>query len=184
MRKYLLLLCLTVGGAQPAYATQIVYDATNLGGNTWEYVYTVHNDTLASAIDELTIFFDLLLYENLAVAAAPAGWDAIAVQPDPGLPDAGFYDALALGGGIGAGEILTGFSVRFDFLGAGAPAGQAFAIVDPVSFAVVESGTTQQAAAGVPEPGTIAVLGVGLLLLPLARRMKAAPRRPPSSFAR
>jgi hypothetical protein len=107
-----------------SYATSVTYDVQNLGGTTWEYTYTVANDTLGVDIEEFTIWFELGLYENLVATATPADWDPLAIDPDPGIPDDGFYDALALVAGITPGGSLGGFSVSFDFLGAGTPGSQ------------------------------------------------------------
>ena len=130
-------------------------------GNTWEYSYSVNNDTLASDIEEFSIYFDLGLYENLALATAPANWDPLALDPDLSIPDDGLYDALALVSGIAPGDMLSGFFVRFDYLGSGIPGSQFFEIVDPNTFAVLDSGNTMSAS--VPEPETIWLMGVGLV---------------------
>jgi hypothetical protein len=148
-----------------ASATLISYDVSNVAGSTWRYDYTITNDTLASAIDEFTVFFDLGVYANLSVAASPASWDSLVVQPDPGLPDNGFFDALALVTGIASNASLGGFSVRFDWLGVGSPGSQSFQIVDPVSFAVQDAGSTalrpnQQVA----EPSSLALAAIALVM--------------------
>ena len=87
-----------------ANATVIFYEVQNLGGTTWEYSYTVENDTLGSDIEEFTIYFDLGLYENLVVVSTPADWDPLVIEPDANIPDDGFYDALALSAGISGGN--------------------------------------------------------------------------------
>lgn len=147
----------------PVWATTVTYDLANISGNTWEYTYSVSNDTLAQDIEEFTIFFDLALYENLVATATPAGWDPLVIQPDPGLPDDGFYDALALtvAAGIAPGGALSGFGVQFDFLGVGTPGAQPFDIVDPLTFNTLDSGTTQLAS--VPVPAALWLFGSGLL---------------------
>ncbi len=156
-----------------ASATVISFDATNIAGNTWEYSYTVENDSLAVDIEEFTIFFDLGIYENLVIGTAPAGWDPLAIQPDPLLPDDGFYDALALGVGIASGASLGGFTVQFDFLGAGAPGSQFFNILDPFTFDLLDSGETVPApGVGVPAPGALLLLAIGLLGLSRKRRIQ------------
>ena len=83
-------------------ATTIDYTATELGSNRWRYDYTVTNDTLASPLEEFTIFYDELLYGQLLAVVAPGGWEPLAIQPDIAIPAAGFFDALALNGGIAA----------------------------------------------------------------------------------
>jgi len=142
-----------------AQATTVTYDVSNVASNTWEYTYTVANDMLAFDIEEITIFFDVGLYENLAAQSTPAGWDVLVIEPDVFLPDDGFYDALSLGVGIVPGVSLGGFSVQFDFLGAGVPGDQFFDIVDPFTFDVLDSGSTSV----IPIPAAIWLFISGLI---------------------
>lgn len=166
-----LLFCIT----PTSQATLIEYDVQNIVGNTWEYTYTVTNDTLASDIELIDVFFTLGLYENLVPTVTPAGWDPLVFQPDPGLPDDGIYDVLALFvPGIAPGDTLGGFGVQFDFLGIGTPGDQYFDIVDPFTFDSVDSGMTQASSTSppmpVPEPSISWLIGVGLLGGYLARK--------------
>jgi len=147
--------------APQLWATTVTYDAMNIAGNTWQYTYNVTNDTLGQDIGEFTIFFDVNLYQNLTSAIAPVDWDPLVIQPDPVLPDDGFYDALALVAGLPSGNSLTGFSVVFDFLGAGTPGDQTFSVIDPITFATLDSGFTQ--ATAVPVPAAFWLFGSGLL---------------------
>jgi len=148
----------------PVSATTINYGVNNIAGNTWEYTYAVSNDTLSVAIEEFTIFFDVGLYENLVAPSAPVDWDPLVIQPDPGLPDNGFYDALELTAvGIAPGNSVAGFSVQFDFLGAGTPGDQSFDIVNPITFGVIDSGVTRVSA--VPLPAALWLFGSGILSL-------------------
>jgi hypothetical protein len=154
-----------------ADAALIQYELTSLGGNRWEYAYTVTNDTLGAPLEEFTIFFDVALYENLAVTASPAGWSSLVVEPDPLLPDDGFFDALGTAGGITPAGVVSGFRVAFDFLGVGAPDQQPYHVVDPITFAVPESGVT---IAFVPESHAGWLLAVAALALGVARSRRAA----------
>lgn len=159
-------------------ATIITYDLTNLGGNRWEYSYSVTNDSMSSPIEEFTIYFDLELYENLLVGNTLNDWDAIVVQPDP-EPDFeadGFYDALALLTGIAPGETVSGFTVSFDWLVTGLPGYQFFEVVDPSNLEALDSGWTVTTTS-VPEPGTLLLLGSGLLgLIGIGKRLRVKPR--------
>jgi len=127
-----------------AQAVTVTYTVTPLGGTSWRYDYSIENDTLAGPIEEFTIYFPPNLYSTLAGGSVP-GWDILIIQPDPQLPDDGFYDALTLGSGIAQGANASGFSVTFNFLGQGTPGAQAFEVVDPVTFAPLFSGSTIKA---------------------------------------
>ncbi len=158
------------------FATMVDGMLTNLAGNRWQADYTVTNDTLASPIEEITIWFALGLYDNLSVLSTPSSWDAIAINPDPFIPDDGFYDALALSSGIGAGASLGGFSMAFDWLGsASTPISQFFEVVDPFTFNVLESGQTSLSVSNpnptpVPVPDSALLTGTGLLFLLLLKK--------------
>jgi len=161
--------CLFFTGLQPAIATIINYDVTNISGNTWEYNYTVNNDTLGFGIDEFTVYFDFGVYQNLSVISAPAMWDPVVVEPGNFLNNDGYFDSLALVSGIVPGDSLGGFSVRFDYLGAGNPAAQFFEIVDPVDFSVLDSGLTNI----IPVPPAAWLFDTGLIGLIAVSRRKA-----------
>lgn len=68
------------------------------------------------------------------VISTPANWDAVSIQPDPGIPDDGFYDAKSSLLGISPDNSLGGFGVQFEFFGVGVPGSQRFDIIDPVTF--------------------------------------------------
>jgi PEP-CTERM motif len=162
-----------------SHATVITYTANNVGGDTWRFDYALLNDTLNAPIEEFTIFFDRDLFSNLSFGAAPEGWDPLVVQPDLQLPDNGFFDALALGGGLAAGESLSGFSVTAGWLGIGVPGSQLWTIVDPLSFATLESGSTslfvpseEPPPTSVPEPGSLALFAIGILGAASLRRRR------------
>jgi hypothetical protein len=179
-----------------ANATLISYEVTNLAGNSWEYTYTVVNDTLGVDIEEFSIFFGLESFANLTIGSTPADWDPLVLQPDPSLPDDGLYDALALAIGIAPGALLGGFSVQFDFLGVGTPGQQFFQVVDAATFGLLDSGFTVRNVTSVPEPGTAGLMALGIAVLAGLRRrrssgsarqlivMPGAPKTPDASAAR
>ncbi|MES9993395.1 MAG: PEP-CTERM sorting domain-containing protein [Candidatus Thiodiazotropha sp.] len=163
-----------------ATANPIYYELTDYGGGSYEYQYTVDNQTLSS-IEEFTIWFDLGLYDNLAISGSPnLDWDGLAIQPDPLLPDDGFADWLSYGLTINPGEVLDGFSVTFDWLGSGTPGEQSFEIINPLDFSALSSGFTQTASTApptsVPEPDTWVLMVIGLLFLGIGRLRKTSNR--------
>lgn len=142
-----------------SFATTITYLATDLtdpatGEDLWQYEYTVSDNTFNIG-EVFTIWFDLDLYERITPISANAEWDPIALQPDPGIPDDGAYDAEAL---INNASLSDAFVVSFLWLGSDAPGTQSFEVYD-ADFNLIESGET----APIPEPGTIVLLGIGLL---------------------
>ncbi|MEO8445081.1 MAG: hypothetical protein ABI567_08770 [Gammaproteobacteria bacterium] len=163
---------LLAGSAGTASATAVNYSIANLVGNTWAYSYTITSDRPTgglpsySIIQEISIYFDRTRYADLAVASSPMGWDSIVIQPDPGLPDDGFVDVLALADGLAPGGTLSGLSVTFTYLGTGTPGSQPFDVVEPPAH-TNESGVTTV----VPLPSGLWLLGTGLVpLLARARR--------------
>jgi hypothetical protein len=168
------LLALLLCAMSAAHATSIGYTATSLGGTQWRYDYTVSNTTLAVPIEEFTVFFSVGTYANLQNVSTAPGWDMLLVQPDPAIPASGYLDALALAGGIVPGATATGFSVTFDYLGAGSPGAQPFAILDPVSFIELETGITQPAAIALPSTPWLLLAGVLALAYQRRRQLAAA----------
>jgi len=153
-------------------ATVIDYTLDSLGGNSYQYNYTINNDTLGSDLDQFSVFFDLSLYESLAVAVSPADWDSIVFQPDPLIPDDGLFDTLALGVPVAPGDTLGGFSVSFNWLGGtSGPGDQYFELLD-FNFNLLGSGTTLAVAGPnpVPEPDALPLLALSVLGLLFARR--------------
>lgn len=168
--------------SQSASAVEIQASVANEAGATWVYTYTVTNTSIAAGISEFRVFFPVGDFEDLEVVGSPADWDSIAIQPDPGIPDDGFFDSLLLAGApIGLGESLAGFAVRFSFLGNGTPGNQRFDVLDPETFDVIASGesvTETEPPVGVPEPGSAWLLIAGLMSLFFA--IRNGPRRRPS----
>jgi hypothetical protein len=149
-----------VGSSVPK--TEIRYQTSDLGSGRWQYDYEVSNISLTVPIEEFTIWFDFGLYENLAVETPDplaSNWSEIVIQPEPVLQDDGYYDARALGLGIGIGQTVTGFAVSFDWLGADLPGPQFYEIINPVTYQRIDSGWT------IPEPVTILLFGLGGIIL-------------------
>jgi hypothetical protein len=161
LRAGLFLVCASLLSWTTVRANPIFYEVQHLAGNSWEYSYTVDNQS-AEAIEEFFIYFDLGTYENLVITGSPTDWDSDAIQPDPQLPDDGFADWWSFVSPINPAEELGGFSVSFDFLAAGTPGSQFFEIIDPNNFDVISDGFTQTRTSAAPEPGTLVLLGLGL----------------------
>jgi hypothetical protein len=179
-----LLLGVTV--AFNAAATSVLYDATKIGGNEWELSYDVSNNSLSVPIQELTIYFNPSVFSNIAVGLTqPTGWNnPIAVQSDPSfLPDLsgyGFFDTVASNSGIPVGGSLAGFTALVDYSGNGMPMSQIFQVVNPTTFATLDQGSTTPKSGGgtgVPEPSSVAVFALGLLVAGAARIRDRALRR-------
>lgn len=147
-------------------ATVIDYGVTDLGGNEYQYTYSVFNDGSLGPdvpIQLFDIFFNPALYE--------AGSLDI-VTPDPLSSEwsqeilasvgtvSGAYDVLALDGGIPVGDTVSGFAVQFEWIGLGLPGAQPFEISDPNTFDILQSGETTLA----PEPSTFWMLA---MLIPI-----------------
>ncbi len=157
--------CILLGASPSAQAAFITYDVAREAGNSWVYSYEVTNDG-REPIEEFTIWFDLDLYSNLSLVSAAPGWDPLVIQPDLALPHDGFYDALAaIGAAIAPGFGLGGFSVRFDFLGAGQPGSQAFDILSLDPFGVIQSGVTRPGVVPVSEPTILVLWMLGALFV-------------------
>ena len=167
-RSMVILVVVFIGmlSCNSAIATVVSFDLLDLGGDSFEYVYTIDNDTLQVPIEQFTIWFDEQLYNNLQVTTQiplANDWSEII------LPSTGFgvplgYYALTLTSGIDLGQSIEGFSVSFDWLGTGLAGYQSFEIIDTLSSETIDAGYT------VPEPTTLFLLACGAVAARFYRR--------------
>ena len=161
-----------------AHSNTITYTSENVGGNTFEFNFTVEN-TGGDSIEAFALLFDLGLYENLSVVSSPGDWDPLVFPPDPALPDGAILDLFALVLGLAPGETLTGITIRIDYLGDGSPGDLLFEIYDPGTYETLVSGVATNETVSVPEPGTFSILLLGLLILAFNRRRATKPPERP-----
>lgn len=149
-----------------------------LTGHQWTVDFTVTGDGSPAVINDFTVYFPDASFSALSLGASPSTWDSIVIQPDTTLHSPGFLDSLALGSGIGNGASVSGFDVRFTFLGSGNPPPLRFDIND-ANFHAVYSGLASVTVAAIPEPETALLMLLGLGAIAGARLR--AQRRPSSS---
>ena len=149
--------------ATPARAQSVQYDVSSLGANAWRYSYVIVNSSPTLQFDEVTIYFDVGSFQSLSLAATPAAWDPLVIQPDSAIPADGFLDVIHPGGPVAMGASFSGFSIDLAYLGTGTPGAQRFELYDSSDFSLRYVGeTTLQDISPVPEAPTLALLLVGL----------------------
>lgn len=156
-----------------AYATTIQYQATNLpdttlGQDLWQYHYQI--DGSLDQFWSINILFNPSEYGALTgVSAGGGNWDTLLIDPDPFLPDNGYFNASV---SSLIAQTSAQFDVSFVWLGSGTPGAQGFEVYDDF-FNLVETGQTSLPST-VPEPGTLMIMVAGLLSLVMVRRARAS----------
>ncbi len=144
------------------------------GGDLWEYQYTVSDPGAAFAENVgFSIYFPAALYRNLESPppVVNADWDVLTLQPLPGIPASGIYDALSLSA---TPSLLDPFTVRFVWLGnpGTQPGSQLFEVneFDGAGNFVskLESGFT------VPEPSSFVCIASAFVVMLAMRRRACA----------
>lgn len=159
------LLATSLGPAAPAAALEIFYEVEEDIGPPGEDPFWIYTYRLAGADFQAGEGFAVLFHPDefgdLVGFSGSPDWDAVAIAPDPLLPDFGLFDALAL---VDAPDTSVLFRVPVQYTGEGTPAEQPW-IRYGTDFEVLESGTTVPL--GVPEPGVALLMltSAGLLVL-------------------
>lgn len=169
-RKLVMPILLLAFVESAAATVSIRYRLDSLGGQNYQYVYTITNDGSAGgAVLLFDILFNTTLYSEpslqiLTPTNLQAQWSEQILASVPGLPAT--YDVLSLSGGIPVGGTVSGFVVRFTWLGQGVPGSQPFQIYNPNNFSLLQSGSTSVDATPIPTVSTIGLsaLAVGLAL--------------------
>lgn len=138
-----------------------------LGQDLWRYSYQPGGFAFGAG-QGFTVFFDWTLFTSLESPPPVVNveWDAISVQPDPGLNSDGFYDALALTSNP---SLADPFRLEFIWLGPGTPGAQPFTIYD-TNFSTIAQGQTTPV---IPEPRMGVLLFLGLTAVSMRRRLLA-----------
>jgi len=150
---------------------------TNLGGDRWQYDYTVTNNSEEDYLYGFSINFGYGLYNRLDHEFDPASWDEsyndgfwnglfqdnwLITWGDPFVYGDG--ELLAFNDtGLAPGGILEGLSISFDWLTAGIPGTQSFVLFGADYGELPGGYTSGDDMPPVPEPQTFMLLGTGLL---------------------
>ena len=156
--------------------TGITYGLSSLGGNQWQYSYSVNNNTIGAPITDFLVYFPDVSsseysYYTLLGGTGSGGFSFVTPPVQPSAPNLGGFAEFS-GGSIPVGNTLSGFTVDFSYTGSASLGSQSFEVYDSSTFDLLDSGrTTPQGSPGVPDGGatlTYALLA-GLSLLGLGR---------------
>jgi hypothetical protein len=160
---FLLALAMQAGSA--AILT-VTYKATDLmdsipGGDRWQFTYRAAGSL--NPFEGFNVLFSPSDFAALSVDSTPPGWLTYALGPDLAFATDGIFSSTI----DGTGTLPADFIISFDWIGAGVPDSQRFEIFDE-NFNVVGEGITTLAA--LPEPGSLVLIGGGLVAFAMIRR--------------
>jgi hypothetical protein len=155
----------------------IGYLVEPLGGNQYKYTFVPFDFDFNTGYDffGFAVYFDPMHYTSL-VSSLPlfdpdnaGGWDIFLQQPDAITPEDGFYEAFVDSGYIPP-DFTVEHMVTFNYVGAGTPGSIPYEIFalplgEEPEFELYEGMTTL-----IPEPSTLLLFGVGLVMLAKTRR--------------
>ncbi|MEN0037912.1 MAG: PEP-CTERM sorting domain-containing protein [Cellvibrio sp.] len=158
-KKISLLCTLLFCMINPAKAALITTEFSNLVGNegTVDINLSLSN---GETFNGFSLYFSENLFSNLTIISAPTEWDSVVFQPDS-LLGAGLFDSYNAAG------LSTGFArISFTYLSNLPFQSLAYYFYD-VDFNVVESGTSTNVPASVPESSSLILLMLGLIAVAL-----------------
>jgi len=126
----------------------IDYELVSLGGQHYKYSYKITNQPSSSgtaAVKLIDIIFDKTLYNETTLSITTTGVLTTTWTEQLFFSIAGVDPIYEISSttGLADNTSISGFSIEFDWLGAGIPAEQLFEIRDLNTFTRIEQGKTQ-----------------------------------------
>lgn len=166
------LTCLMVGliSSSFTYATLITAEITNSTlPNYYELQYSIVNNGPTEPIDGIVFYFDYGLFQNISLVNSPLNWDFFSADPELifGVEESGLVDGLALFDPLTVGQELNSLIISFEWLGSNDLLSyvQLFEIYNADTFDFISDGTVALSAKQVPEPSTLVIFVLALMLL-------------------